>query len=1059
MEQLSFDFNRIVNTQIWPSQYRFPLNIKHAEGERTVEALIHADYEKADDYLIITGFTSLDYLVRFFGSLPPNKMAVIRIVFGNEPEPSLKRHPSLRALAFSEEIREYWLERGISILLNGPLINFLSKITEEKIHFFASENLHAKIYISNNHAIMGSSNFSFGGLRNLSEANIRFPAAQKRYDEIKEIAENFLSNSQNCTEKIQHLLEDLLKEVSWKETLSRAVAELLEGGWITRYPFLFSDEDGQTLWPSQKQAIAQALWILDNQGSVLIADPTGSGKTRVGLNLLYSLINRKWRTQAGSIPNAVVISPPLIQESCWKGELNKRVRAYIDLVSSGVLSAKDSLEHEQALENIKNAGILLIDESHNFLNSRSARSQTIAYNSADHVILSTATPINRKITDLLRLIEILGVDNLSKEIILIYNRFRYKRSFNEEEMGLLRDYIQKITVRRTKKELNRMIDREPDAYINRLGKPCRYPLHICRTYSTGETAEDIATARKIDKIALNLRGLLFLRNINIYFNSVKDKEDHSKMLERSLSAAKALAVYNVRSMLRSSRAALIEHIHGTGAALKFTGITGIRPHGEKSGNVVKTLKENSESLPNITLSAPLPDWLINLPRYREECEKEIDAYKKIADLATKMSEAREKSKIVKIAEIAGHHSLVLVYDNRIITLYYMNHLLKKHYAPAETFVVTGTSPKKLKRQISHIFDLESVHTNKIAFCSDAMAEGVNFQAASSVVFLDLPSVIRLAEQRVGRVDRLDSPHKQIEVYWPDDGEAFSLRTDRRFVERHYMVKKILGSNMPIPEEFLKGYKEEKIGAEDMIRLYQGQQLTELSWDGIEDAFKPVRELISGTNGILSVKEYNLIKKIKSSVRSMVSCVQSDSPWGFFALRGSETRAPQWVFVDKDFSIEKDLSVICRNLRQRLTRSTDRGWHEEAHRFLKQAIKTIQRHEISMLPNKKQRAIRQMKEILKHYLKVEAVKNNYSARHSIIINLLSVLQDEDNTYDLYQLAQKWLELLKPYFIKAQNESLKKTVLRLKQLTPYLAQAQIATDKLKALLDSVIVLNPV
>lgn len=60
-----------------------------------------------------------------------------------------------------------------------------------------------------------------------------------------------------------------------------------------------------------------------------------------------------------------------------------------------------------------------------------------------------------------------------------------------------------------------------------------------------------------------------------------------------------------------------------------------------------------------------------------------------------------------------------------------------------------------------------------------MSEGLNLQQASAVVLLDMPSVIRIAEQRVGRVDRMNSPHEEIEVWWPDDSDAFSLKTDKK----------------------------------------------------------------------------------------------------------------------------------------------------------------------------------------------------------------------------------------------------------------------------------------
>ena len=64
--------------------------------------------------------------------------------------------------------------------------------------------------------------------------------------------------------------------------------------------------------------------------------------------------------------------------------------------------------------------------------------------------------------------------------------------------------------------------------------------------------------------------------------------------------------------------------------------------------------------------------------------------------------------------------------------------------------------------------LPTSSTRGIALCSDAMNEGINLQGGSAVVQFDMPTTLRVAEQRVGRVDRMDSPHDRIEVFWPAD---------------------------------------------------------------------------------------------------------------------------------------------------------------------------------------------------------------------------------------------------------------------------------------------------
>lgn len=107
-------------------------------------------------------------------------------------------------------------------------------------------------------------------------------------------------------------------------------------------------------------------------------------------------------------------------------------------------------------------------------------------------------------------------------------------------------------------------------------------------------------------------------------------------------------------------------------------------------------------------------------------------------------------------------------------------------------IATGATAKERKR-INQLFQLGSQESVVIALCSDAMSEGVNLQAALVFVQLTMPSVIRLAEQRIGRVERMDSPHTKIEAWWPRDSNEFALlSSESKFLERHGLVSDLLG---------------------------------------------------------------------------------------------------------------------------------------------------------------------------------------------------------------------------------------------------------------------------
>src|SRR5688572_27805225 len=75
----------------------------------------------------------------------------------------------------------------------------------------------------------------------------------------------------------------------WAEgALARAAAELLEGEWAA--PYLEAAVVDVDLWPSQRAGIAQALWLVQEVGNVLVADATGSGKTRMGAQSDFTVV-------------------------------------------------------------------------------------------------------------------------------------------------------------------------------------------------------------------------------------------------------------------------------------------------------------------------------------------------------------------------------------------------------------------------------------------------------------------------------------------------------------------------------------------------------------------------------------------------------------------------------------------------------------------------------------------------------------------------------------------------------------------------------------------------
>ena len=141
----------------------------------------------------------------------------------------------------------------------------------------------------------------------------------------------------------------------------------------------------------------------------------------------------------------------------------------------------------------------------------------------------------------------------------------------------------------------------------------------------------------------------------------------------------------------------------------------------------------------------------------------------------------------------------------------------------------------------------------IALCSDAMNEGLNLQGASVMVHLDLPTTLRVAEQRVGRVDRMDSRYDSIEAWWPRDTRAFATRANEKLVRRLEESESLLGANLNIPNLQRGSSDEELVSVESQIQEFESTEYAE--WDGIHDALEPVRSLARWPRALISQSTY------------------------------------------------------------------------------------------------------------------------------------------------------------------------------------------------------------
>lgn len=1031
----------------WPDLSGFPVN----HPGSSVSSPVWGDLTSSEDPLVVAGFASIGKIIELTADVASRHSTPrLRVLLGTEPFSSQRVTFGSTDASFDDEVRRYWFEQGVSLLLSAKIVVAIQAIDDGwlEVHFLPGRTrLHAKIYLGDDAVTVGSSNFTDAGLSRQYEANVRFERAddKARYADARLVAENYWSVSRSWSE-FRNLLHEMLRFVSWREALARACADLLEGQWAAG--FIGSDAAAGPLWPSQIAGIAEAMWVIENVGSVLVADATGSGKTRMGAHLARAVRDRLWSTGRARGDLTVLVCPPAVEQQ-WAREA-LRCGLTLRTVSQGLLSRPDTSGVRTQEEEVASAQILAIDEAHNFLSVQARRTAQVRSSNPEHVLMFTATPINRGAEDLLSLVDLLGADNFDDSTLTVLDQLSQRRQkvLTDSERDLLRREIQRFTVRRTKTVLNEMVERDPDAYRDQItGRVSRYPEHVLRSYPTGEGDADEALARRIRQLAATLDGVCLLGDTLEVPTGMRREYNDQQWLDLRLAAARGLAAHHVLSAMRSSTAALVEHILGTTMATELLNLSPPRKAGTSGDMLSKARATALKPPPPAGENCQPPAWLHDAELWRAHCEEEAQTYGSIADTAQQLSLAREKAKADTVLKVAASGRRVIAFDRHPITLAVLEGLLDGRGIP----VVTATgSAATARRQVAREFARDATGPG-IALCTDAMNEGINLQGAAAVVHLDMPTTLRVAEQRVGRVDRMDSPHDRIEVWWPDDGPAFATRADELLNARNVESSDLLGSNLPIPSR----------DSDRAIRPADFTPSDEVTpWDGLRDALDPVRHLVHGHQQLLTNREYEEYRLSSDRVIARVSPVRSTTPWAFFAVAGSRHGAPRWLLLEADTSPLVDLHDVTKRLRQLLLPDPpSTALDTTAEAWLTRFVRQGQQAEDQLLPRRDQRSLSQLLTCCDSWAETAERTGGYDTaeRWRAVARLVEETGPGEPSVDRHQVASAWWQLTRPYR-EALRQQTRRRYTTLSDIDRTLRANPLSVEEVERVLSELLLLEP-
>jgi superfamily II DNA or RNA helicase len=969
---------------------------------------------------IVSGYSGLDQIISFITRKASDSK--IKLVFGHEPSiSSISRIHSPRKI--DTEMRDYWLEKGFSPSSNSAVMEAIQAIKDRRViaRIHTERFLHAKAYITENAAVFGSSNFSKPGLETSRELNGRHLNGSIGYFSVNEFFNGCWDRSEDFTERLLSLLERLLRYSTWQEALARSCAALLEGDWAKQLIPPNMKEDFDNLWPHQRQGIAQALTVLETQGAVVIADPTGSGKTKTG-GWLIRLAYQKILSNGGEMATnliPVMVCPASVEKN-WR-PLFDDLGVRPEVISTGIVSGGRKESSKNRLKLINKTNLLSVDEIHNFYGTSSNRTKNLSENLAESRIFMTATPINKEFQDLIKLMNLLGTEELDGETFSrlkilkddIMSLDKNKRNEARKEANKL---IQKFMVRRTRNDLRYIVENRSDEYLLESGRVANYPEYEAVDYSLNSEKDDEIIS-EISSHTSKLLGIARISHLRVTKQQKKLGVTEKQTLDRILKSQPALSEYNVWKMLDSSVPALYEHLMGTDELeRKLDWLSGKEKPTYAQGVINKLRKMPipewgfSEEFKN---DKSVPPWLLDNDEFEKARVNEINLYESILSLTEKLSDSRIDSKINCIIESIKNNGKTLVFDTSNITLLFLEKKLKDLGIETHTFIgSTKGSKNKKVNEAEELFGLNSDDKSRVALLSDMMSEGINLQGSSNLIHLTTPSTIRLAEQRVGRVDRMNTRFDEIKIYYPKK-DLLSSQMKPYLKERNKLVGDIIGSNIILPDD--DGIDNLSEDGDEMLSSIEMNEKMFSERNGLFDAFHEVRELI-GENGLISNIEYDDMRTSNAKVMSYVGYVKSQKPWCFFVIESNKNGAPQWVFLDdekrnakKNFGLVIDTPEICSELRTLIPESSNIEPSENADKIVKGYLEHISKNQFKLLPQRRQSLLSDMAYVLLKWKNMVGHQSEIGKRLEEL--RFEVIGKSGNQKDKKKIASKWMEYLR------------------------------------------------
>ncbi|MBM4457935.1 MAG: helicase [Chloroflexi bacterium] len=358
---------------------------------------------------IATGYFEIGALLALDGQW--QKLDQIRILMGDEVS-KRTRQAFTEALGRIAGMLDTSLEseKEKNDFLHGvPAIVEALRSGKIACRVYRERKFHAKAYITHarfevvgSTALVGSSNFTYPGLHDNVELNIRL---RSDVEELRAWYESYWEAAEDVTPEILQTVEQHVREYTPFEVYAKALYELFQGHELTAGEWEHAESRIYPILDEyQREGYHALMKIASRYRGALLCDSVGLGKTYIGLMVIERLLFERKRV--------ALLVPKAARGPVWEVKLHRFLpRAGGCFSDLAIYNHTDLLrggDYPQRMAEIAaEADAVVIDEAHHFRNQATQQYRKLSSMlESKQVFLLTATPVNNSLLDLQHLIEL-----------------------------------------------------------------------------------------------------------------------------------------------------------------------------------------------------------------------------------------------------------------------------------------------------------------------------------------------------------------------------------------------------------------------------------------------------------------------------------------------------------------------------------------------------------------------------------------------------------------------------------------------------------------------------